>query len=127
MRAFKAVGGTPRFGRTNFPSRHPLNQSQRGAAAVGDADVIVGLEVADFWQAVSTHARMNLHVLLHYGRNSHHISEAIFKGLAIAAATAALCGPLREKLAGRRVALVVCGANIDPATFTRHLTDAPAE
>jgi threonine dehydratase len=41
-----------------------------------------------------------------------------------AAATAALCGPLRERLAGRRVALVVCGANIDPATFSRHLQDA---
>ena len=38
--------------------------------------------VADFWQAVCTQGRMNLHVLLHYGRNSHHISEAIFKGLA---------------------------------------------
>ncbi len=38
--------------------------------------------VADFWQAVTTQGRMNLHVLLHYGRNSHHISEAIFKGLA---------------------------------------------
>jgi imidazoleglycerol-phosphate dehydratase len=38
--------------------------------------------VADFWQAVATHGRMNLHVLLHYGRNTHHISEAIFKGLA---------------------------------------------
>jgi imidazoleglycerol-phosphate dehydratase len=38
--------------------------------------------VADFWQAVATQGRMNLHVLLHYGRNSHHISEAIFKGLA---------------------------------------------
>jgi len=45
-----------------------------------------------------------------------------------AAATAALCGPLRERLAGRRVALVVCGANIDPATFSRHLQDArPAD
>ena len=41
-----------------------------------------------------------------------------------AAATAALCGPLRERLAGRRVALVVCGANIDAATFARHLEDA---
>jgi len=41
-----------------------------------------------------------------------------------AAATAALCGPLRAKLDGRRVALVVCGANIDPATFSRHLQDA---
>jgi imidazoleglycerol-phosphate dehydratase len=38
--------------------------------------------VADFWHAVCTHGRMNLHVLLHYGRNTHHISEAIFKGLA---------------------------------------------
>ncbi|WP_165230791.1 imidazoleglycerol-phosphate dehydratase HisB [Aquisphaera insulae] len=38
--------------------------------------------VVDFWQAVCTQGRMNLHVLLHYGRNSHHISEAIFKGLA---------------------------------------------
>lgn len=34
-----------------------------------------------------------------------------------AAATAALTGPLREELAGRRVALIVCGANIDTATF----------
>ena len=38
--------------------------------------------VADFWQAVCTQGRMNLHVLLHYGRNTHHVSEAIFKGLA---------------------------------------------
>ncbi|MHC5542090.1 imidazoleglycerol-phosphate dehydratase, partial [Singulisphaera rosea] len=38
--------------------------------------------VADFWQAVATQGRMNLHVLLNYGRNTHHVSEAIFKGLA---------------------------------------------
>ena len=38
--------------------------------------------VADFWQAVATQGRMNLHVLLHHGRNTHHISEAIFKGAA---------------------------------------------
>lgn len=41
-----------------------------------------------------------------------------------AAATAALCGPLRERLAGRRVGLIVCGANIDPATFATHLAAA---
>ena len=46
---------------------------------VGDFDSEL---VADFWQGVATQARMNLHVLLHYGRNTHHISEAIFKGLA---------------------------------------------
>lgn len=34
-----------------------------------------------------------------------------------AAATAALCGPLRERLQGKRVGLIVCGANIDIATF----------
>ena len=35
------------------------------------------------------------------------------------AATAALCGPLCERLDGKRVALVVCGTNIDRATFAR--------
>jgi imidazoleglycerol-phosphate dehydratase len=38
--------------------------------------------VADFWQAVAAQGRMNLHVLLHHGRNTHHVSEAIFKGAA---------------------------------------------
>ena len=41
-------------GRMNFPSRHPLNQGQRAAAAVADADVIVGLEVSDFWATVNS-------------------------------------------------------------------------
>lgn len=36
-----------------------------------------------------------------------------------AAATAALCGPLRERLAGKRVGILVCGTNIDLATFAR--------
>ena len=38
--------------------------------------------VADFWQAVAASARMNLHVTLHYGRNTHHVSEAVFKAAA---------------------------------------------
>jgi imidazoleglycerol-phosphate dehydratase len=49
------------------------------APKIGDFDSEL---VADFWQAVAFNGRMNLHVLLHYGRNTHHISEAIFKGLA---------------------------------------------
>ena len=36
-----------------------------------------------------------------------------------AAATAALCGPLRKPLLGKRVGLIVCGANIDLATFSQ--------
>lgn len=38
--------------------------------------------VEDFWQAAAANALCNLHVVLHHGRNSHHISEAIFKGTA---------------------------------------------
>ncbi len=34
-----------------------------------------------------------------------------------AAATAALCGPLRDRLAGKRVGVIVCGTNIDIGTF----------
>ncbi len=34
-----------------------------------------------------------------------------------AAATAALMGPLKDRLAGRRVALVICGSNIDFETY----------
>jgi threonine dehydratase len=41
-----------------------------------------------------------------------------------AAATAALCGPLRDRLRGRRVGVIVCGANIDAATFAEHLAGA---
>lgn len=36
----------------------------------------------DFFQAFVTHAAMNLHVNLLYGRNPHHIVEAVFKALA---------------------------------------------
>ena len=38
--------------------------------------------VADFWQAVSANALCNLHVIVHHGRNAHHIAEGIFKATA---------------------------------------------
>ena len=38
--------------------------------------------VEDFWQAMAANALCNFHVILHHGRNSHHISEASFKGTA---------------------------------------------
>ena len=41
---------------------------------------------------------------------------------AAAAATAALCGPLRDRLAGKKVGLIVCGSNIDLGTFTSLLS-----
>jgi acetolactate synthase I/II/III large subunit len=47
-------------GRMNFPTRHPLNQTDRGRALIAEADVILGLELTDFWGA--THAfRDQLH------------------------------------------------------------------
>ena len=46
--------------------------------------------VEHFFDSLSREARMNVHVLLHYGRNTHHEVEAIFKAFARAldAATA---------------------------------------
>ena len=40
-------------GRMNFPSRHPLNQSATARQFISNADVILGLEVWDFWGTVS--------------------------------------------------------------------------
>jgi imidazoleglycerol-phosphate dehydratase len=49
------------------------------AARIGTFDSEL---VADFWQAVATQSRMNLHVVLHHGRNTHHVAEAVFKATA---------------------------------------------
>jgi len=40
---------------------------------------------------------------------------------AAAAATAALCGPLRDRLEGKRVGLIICGTNIDRVNYTNYL------
>jgi acetolactate synthase-1/2/3 large subunit len=41
------------LGRMNFPSRHPLNQSQRSSALISNADVVLGLELQDYWGTVN--------------------------------------------------------------------------
>ena len=41
-------------GRMNFPWRHPLNQTSSGRAVVDQADVILGMEMTDFW--ATTHS-----------------------------------------------------------------------
>jgi imidazoleglycerol-phosphate dehydratase len=46
---------------------------------IGDFDSEL---IADFWQAFSANALCNLHIAVPYGRNSHHIAEAIFKATA---------------------------------------------
>ena len=49
------------------------------AAKIGDFDSEL---IEEFWNAFAGNALCNLHILVHYGRNSHHISEAIFKATA---------------------------------------------
>ena len=43
-----------------------------------------------------------------------------------AATTAAVLGPLHDRLAGKRVGVIVCGANIDHEGFTRYLARGAA-
>ncbi len=42
--------------RLNFPTRHPLNFSYRTRPAITGADVVLGLEVQDFWSVVHSYA-----------------------------------------------------------------------
>ena len=65
--------------RADFPS-----------SKIGDFDSEL---VEDFWQATAANALCNLHILVHYGRNSHHVSEAIFKSAARALRMAASADP----------------------------------
>jgi len=43
--------------RMNFPSRHPLYQAWRDRAALADADVILGMETADFYGMIQARVR----------------------------------------------------------------------
>jgi imidazoleglycerol-phosphate dehydratase len=36
----------------------------------------------EFWRAVSSSGKLTLHVVLHHGRNTHHVVETIFKACA---------------------------------------------
>jgi len=64
----------------DFSGRYALAyNAPTPAAKIGDFDSEL---LEDFWQATAANSLCNLHVLLHYGRNSHHIAEAVFKGTA---------------------------------------------
>ena len=54
-------------------------QGQFPTAKIGEFDSEL---IEDFWQAVAANCLCNLHVIVHHGRNSHHIGEAIFKATA---------------------------------------------
>ena len=58
---------------------HLVFDAPTPASKIGDFDTEL---LEDFWQGVASNALFNLHMLLHHGRNSHHIAEALFKGAA---------------------------------------------
>jgi len=94
----KAIGdkrGIHRFGAASVPMDESLaNVSvdlsgrswlvynvQYPTEKIGEFDVEL---IEEFVRAFSNHGKMNLHVNVPYGSNSHHIAEAIFKALAVA-------------------------------------------
>jgi imidazoleglycerol-phosphate dehydratase len=68
-------------GRYAFEYHAPI-----GAAKIGTFDSEL---VEHFWQSFAANANCNLHVVLHHGRNAHHISECVFKSVARAIRMAA--------------------------------------
>lgn len=57
---------------------------------VGSFDVEL---VHEFLWKLALEARMNVHVIVHYGRNTHHMIEAVFKALARALDEATIIDP----------------------------------
>ena len=54
--------------------------------------------VEHFWQSFAANANCNLHVVLHHGRNAHHISECVFKATARAIRMAAEDDPRSDAI-----------------------------
>jgi imidazoleglycerol-phosphate dehydratase len=85
--------GIRRYGHMTLPMDETLVTSavdlSGRAFCVWNAEVpretlgVFNAELAEeFWRAVAGSGLMNLHVICHHGRNTHHIIEAIFKATA---------------------------------------------
>lgn len=66
-------------GRMNFPWRHPLNQSWSRGSLMRQADVVIGLEVQDFYGAtVGTKAKtISVSTAEYYLRSNYQVFEAL--------------------------------------------------
>jgi imidazoleglycerol-phosphate dehydratase len=62
-------------GRYHFKYTGP-DLSKMGKFGIYDSELTL-----EFLEKFAMNAKMNLHVLVHYGKNRHHIHESIFKGL----------------------------------------------
>jgi acetolactate synthase-1/2/3 large subunit len=58
-------------GRMNFPNTHYLHQNARTQALIGNADVILGLELADYWATVNR--------FVDNGFDGHGVNETVIK------------------------------------------------
>jgi len=76
-------------GRLNFPSRHPLNQSNRSRAAIAEADVILGLEVNDLWGTLNA-LRDQLH------KSTRRVAKADARIISITARDLAIKGNYQD-------------------------------
>jgi len=68
-------------GRYAFEYQAPI-----AATKIGTFDTEL---VEHFWQSFAANSKCNLHVVLHHGRNAHHIAECVFKSVARAVRMAA--------------------------------------
>jgi len=66
------------WARLNFPTRHPLNHSDNARSLVANADVILGLELADFWGTVNAYRDQQV-------RSSRSITKAGAKLISVTA------------------------------------------
>jgi imidazoleglycerol-phosphate dehydratase len=68
-------------------------RAPEGVASIGAFSFTL---LEEFLRAFSTHAACNLHVEILYGRDAHHLCEAVFKGLAKAVDAACQLDPRVE-------------------------------
>ena len=107
--ALGSASGIRRYGQTTLPmaeskvevavdvSNRPflLYQVELVNDRIGSFDATL---TEDFLQALTQNAGLDLHVELRYGRNPHHVVEAVFKGLARALRVAVELDPKQSGL-----------------------------
>ena len=123
-------------GRFNFPWRHPLNQSRRTRALVAGADVVLGLEMSDFYStsaaAPASAKKISISSNDLYMKSNYQDFERFTPvDLAVAADAEATLPALTEAVmrlipASRRAALQDRGARLAEA-HARALAQSKAE
>ena len=79
-------------GRYHFKYTGP-EEIRQGKFGIYDAELSL-----EFLEKFAMHAAMNLHVIVHYGKNRHHIHESVFKALGRALYHAIALDPNRANI-----------------------------